>query len=196
MVSAAVMDLGSVSSFRSGEQTHSSSGLYIDLHEGLEILRGEGRWHRFEGIIGSSRAIREVLDQVLTVAPAEVHGPHRRGNRHRKGTCRACHPHAGRAPGLPVCKVKLRCNSGEAARKRTCLGTTRVHSPKLLRRDWADLRPRMAATLFLDEVLPPGTVISVLRGTSIVGCRLNGTRSIMKPGKRRFPSQEPSNDQK
>jgi hypothetical protein len=194
MVSAAVMDLGSVSSFRSGEQTHSSSGLYIDLHEGLEILRGEGRWHRFEGIIGSSRAIREVLDQVLTVAPAEVHGPHR--NRHRKGTCRACHPHAGRAPGLPVCKVELRCNSGEAARKRTCLGTTRVHSPKLLRRDWADLKPRMAATLFLDEVLPPGTVISVLRGTSIVGCRLNGTRSIMKPGKRRFPSQEPSNDQK
>ena len=171
MVSAAAMDFGSVSSFRSGEQTHSSFGLYIDLHEGLEILRGQGGWHRFEGIIGSSRAIREVLDQVLTVAPAKVHGPHRGRNRHRKGTYRPCHPHAERTPGLSVCKVELRCNSGGATRKRTCLGTKTVHSPKLLRRDWADLRPRMAATLFLDEVLPPGTVISVLRGTSIVGCR-------------------------
>jgi len=107
MVRAAVMDFGSVSSFRSGEQTHSSFGLYIDLHEGLEILRGQGGWHRFEGIIGSSRAIREVLDQVLTVAPAEVHGPHRRRNRHRKGTYRACHPHAGRRRACPF--VKLNC---------------------------------------------------------------------------------------
>ena len=106
MVSAAAMDFGSVSSFRSGEQTHSSFGLYIDLHEGLEILRGQGGWHRFEGIIGSSRAIREVLDQVLTVAPAEVHGTHRRRTRHRRETCRACRTQSERR-ACPF--VKLNC---------------------------------------------------------------------------------------
>jgi transcriptional regulator with GAF, ATPase, and Fis domain len=69
MESAAVIDFGSVSSFRSGEHARSSFGSYVDLDEQLEILSSDGCCDGFEGIIGSSRALRLVLDHVLTVGP-------------------------------------------------------------------------------------------------------------------------------
>ena len=69
MESAAVIDFGSVSSFRNGEHARSSFGSYVDLDEQLEIFSSDGCCDGFEGIIGSSRALRLVLDHVLTVGP-------------------------------------------------------------------------------------------------------------------------------
>ena len=46
-------------------------GSYIDLAEQLAPLRGGKGWNQFEGIIGSSKALRAVLDQVRTVAPTD-----------------------------------------------------------------------------------------------------------------------------
>jgi formate hydrogenlyase transcriptional activator len=46
--------------------------LYVDLHQHLELQpnASEG-WNELEGIVGSSRALRGVLDQVRTVAPTD-----------------------------------------------------------------------------------------------------------------------------
>ena len=48
------------------------SGPYIQLGEHLTPQRpSEEGWHQFEGIVGSSHALRVVLDQVCTVAPTD-----------------------------------------------------------------------------------------------------------------------------
>jgi len=44
-------------------------GLRIDVEEQLEASRNGNTWNEFDGIIGSSQALRGVLDQVRTVAP-------------------------------------------------------------------------------------------------------------------------------
>jgi formate hydrogenlyase transcriptional activator len=69
MKRATVIDFGSGSSFRSVEHARSSFGSYVDLDEQLEISWGEGCCDGFEGIIGSTRSMRLVLDHVLTVGP-------------------------------------------------------------------------------------------------------------------------------
>jgi formate hydrogenlyase transcriptional activator len=55
-------------------EPHAESGLgsYIDLDELLESSQGNGESSNgFNGIVGSSRALRGVLDQVRTVAPTD-----------------------------------------------------------------------------------------------------------------------------
>jgi formate hydrogenlyase transcriptional activator len=44
---------------------------YLDLDGQIDISRRNGLSSEFEGIIGSSQALREVLDQVRTVAPTD-----------------------------------------------------------------------------------------------------------------------------
>jgi transcriptional regulator with AAA-type ATPase domain len=70
MKKATVMHFGSVSSFREGEPALSSCGSYVDLDEHPGTLWREGCYDAFEGIAGARPALREVLDQVLTVGPA------------------------------------------------------------------------------------------------------------------------------
>jgi transcriptional regulator with GAF, ATPase, and Fis domain len=51
------------------KSAHSSPGQFIDLDEQLEVCRSEVWRNEFEGIIGTSRELREVLEQVRIVAP-------------------------------------------------------------------------------------------------------------------------------
>jgi transcriptional regulator with GAF, ATPase, and Fis domain len=51
-------------------EAESPCGSYIDLDE-LRSLQGNGGRNEFEGIVGSSRALRGVLDQIRTVAPTD-----------------------------------------------------------------------------------------------------------------------------
>ena len=67
MASAAVIDFGSVSGHCGDDEAHSLIGSYIDLDDQLEISR-RGCSKGFEAIIGSSRPLLEVLDQVRMVA--------------------------------------------------------------------------------------------------------------------------------
>jgi formate hydrogenlyase transcriptional activator len=69
MERAAVTDFGLASSFWNGEHARSSFGSYVDVDEQLEIFCREGCCDGFEGIIGSSRSLRLVLDHVQTVGP-------------------------------------------------------------------------------------------------------------------------------
>jgi formate hydrogenlyase transcriptional activator len=69
MEGAAVMDLGSVSGFRSGEQARSSFGSLVGVDDQLEIFCRAGCFDGFEGIIGSTGSMRLVLDHVMTVGP-------------------------------------------------------------------------------------------------------------------------------
>jgi len=64
-----LLDSGSVSSFQSGEHAHLSFGSHVDLDEQLEIVTREACCDSVEGMVGTSLALREVLDQVLTVGP-------------------------------------------------------------------------------------------------------------------------------
>ena len=67
MASAAVIDFGSVSGHCGDDEAHSLIGSYIDLDDQLEISRRKCS-NGFEAIIGSSRPLLEVLDQVRMVA--------------------------------------------------------------------------------------------------------------------------------
>jgi formate hydrogenlyase transcriptional activator len=69
MERAAVLESGSVSSFQTGERTRLSFGSHVDLDERLEIFTREACCDSVEGIVGTSPALREVFDQVLTVGP-------------------------------------------------------------------------------------------------------------------------------
>ena len=68
MGSAAVIDFDFISAHVADTRTQPLFGSHIDLDEQLEFARRE-RCGGFEPIIGSSRALRQVLDQVRTVAP-------------------------------------------------------------------------------------------------------------------------------
>lgn len=65
------MHLGSVLSFPKGEHALLSGGSYIDLHEQLGTFGREGCQDGFEGIVGASPLLRDVLDQILTVGPTD-----------------------------------------------------------------------------------------------------------------------------
>jgi formate hydrogenlyase transcriptional activator len=69
MATATALDFSSVSSFMGDERAHASFGSFIDLDEQLEISQRNVRRNEFGGIIGSSRELREVLEQVRIVAP-------------------------------------------------------------------------------------------------------------------------------
>jgi len=69
MASAAVIDFDSIPNFRSGERAYPPFEAYIDIDEQLETCRCTEWCNQFEGIIGSSQMLREVLEQVRTVAP-------------------------------------------------------------------------------------------------------------------------------
>lgn len=69
MASATALDFGTVSSFCGDERDHASFRSFIDLDERLEMSHGNVWRNGFEGIIGSSRELRAVLEQVRIVAP-------------------------------------------------------------------------------------------------------------------------------
>lgn len=71
-MATAVMDFASVSSLRDKESAHLSIGSFIDLDQQLEISGNKVRCDEFEGIVGSGRQLREVLDQVRIVAPTSA----------------------------------------------------------------------------------------------------------------------------
>jgi formate hydrogenlyase transcriptional activator len=54
-------------------RTHAASGcgLYIDLNESLNSSHGKAPSHEFEGVVGSSQSLSDVLDQIRTVAPTD-----------------------------------------------------------------------------------------------------------------------------
>jgi formate hydrogenlyase transcriptional activator len=62
-------NFGSVSSLLDTEQAHSSIGSLIHLGQQLEAARGKVWRNESHGIIGSSRELRDVLEQVRIVAP-------------------------------------------------------------------------------------------------------------------------------
>jgi formate hydrogenlyase transcriptional activator len=68
-MATAAIDLSSVLSQRDKARVHSSFGSFIDLDEQLEAFRGKVWCNEFEGIIGSSPGVREVLEQIRVVAP-------------------------------------------------------------------------------------------------------------------------------
>jgi transcriptional regulator with GAF, ATPase, and Fis domain len=51
------------------KSAHASSGQFVDFDEQLEVCRSEVWRNEFEDIIGTSRALGEVLEQVRIVAP-------------------------------------------------------------------------------------------------------------------------------
>ena len=93
-------------------------GSYINLDEQLDALEegGEGSGE-FEGIIGSSRSLRETLEQVRTVAPTDstvlIEGETGTGKELRAG-----YPHAEPAAEPSVHEAKLRRHPGGAAGER------------------------------------------------------------------------------
>jgi formate hydrogenlyase transcriptional activator len=62
----------SLSSLSRDRQDRSSVGSYIDLSQHLPSSRCDGRRDLLDGIVGISRRLREVLDQVLLVAPTDA----------------------------------------------------------------------------------------------------------------------------
>jgi len=88
--------------------TESRGSSYIDLDEQLEAWQrtGEGR-NEFEGIVGSSRALCEVLDHIRTVAPTDstvlIEGETGTG---KEAIANAIHAHSSRR-NRPL--VKLNC---------------------------------------------------------------------------------------
>jgi transcriptional regulator with GAF, ATPase, and Fis domain len=68
-MAAAAIDFGSVSSLWDKERAHSSIAPFIDLEEQVEVCRGKVWCNEYEGIVGLSRELREVLEQVRIVAP-------------------------------------------------------------------------------------------------------------------------------
>jgi formate hydrogenlyase transcriptional activator len=69
VASATALDFGSFSSFSSNERAHASFRAFIDLDQRLEMSQGNAWRNEFEGIIGSSKKLQEVLQQVRIVAP-------------------------------------------------------------------------------------------------------------------------------
>ena len=68
MATAAVIDFGSFSSLSGAERVQSRLGSRIELSEFVDS-GCDGSSNEFEGIVGSSPALRGVLDQVRIVAP-------------------------------------------------------------------------------------------------------------------------------
>jgi formate hydrogenlyase transcriptional activator len=68
MATAAVIDFGSFSSLSGTERVQSEVASRIELSEFVES-GGDRCSNEFEGIVGSSQALRALLDQVRTVAP-------------------------------------------------------------------------------------------------------------------------------
>jgi formate hydrogenlyase transcriptional activator len=68
MASISVVNSGSVSSLSAGEVVRLGQGR-VDLGNQQQSSQLHQRWNECEGIVGSCRALREVLEQVRTVAP-------------------------------------------------------------------------------------------------------------------------------
>jgi formate hydrogenlyase transcriptional activator len=68
MATAALIDFRSFSSRSGDERFHSNSGSRTERSEFVDS-RGDRETNEFEGIVGSSPALRDVLDQVRIVAP-------------------------------------------------------------------------------------------------------------------------------
>jgi formate hydrogenlyase transcriptional activator len=69
MASATAFDFGSFSGFRDDERPSESFGSWIDLNKQFESLPANAGCNESGGIVGSSRELRKVLEQVRIVAP-------------------------------------------------------------------------------------------------------------------------------
>ena len=67
------------------KSAHASSGQFVDFDEQLEVCRSEVWRNEFEDIIGTSRALGEVLEQVRIVAPTGIRRWTERKSGHRVG---------------------------------------------------------------------------------------------------------------
>jgi transcriptional regulator with GAF, ATPase, and Fis domain len=89
-----------------GTKTESGYSAYIDLDELLQPYQGnEEGCNGFEGVVGSSRAFRGVLDQIRAVAPTHSTAP-RRGDGHRQRGRRDCNSRTQQPPQSPLRPVE------------------------------------------------------------------------------------------
>jgi len=151
MASAAVIDFGSIPNLRSSERAYPPFESYIDIDEQLKIWRRTEWCNQFEGIIGSSQTLRQVLEQVRTVAPTGstvlIEGETGTG---KELIANAIHTHSERR-GRPF--VKLNCAAiPEGLLESELFGHEKGAFTGALSQRVGRFEAANGGTLFLDEI--------------------------------------------
>ena len=119
----------------------------------------------FEGIVGNSQKLRDVIERVKLVAPSQGHHPHRGRDGLGQGADRAGHPPGQSAGAGAVHRGALRGAAADACWKASSSATSAARSPARPSGASAASRRPNGGTLFLDEIgeISPATQVKLLR---------------------------------
>jgi formate hydrogenlyase transcriptional activator len=137
---------------------------YIDLEEQLEVTRSQEGYSEFEGVVGSSEAFREVLEQVRVVAPTDstvlIEGETGTG---KEVIANTIHVRSKRR-GRPL--IKVNCAAiPEGLLESELFGHERGAFTGALAQRVGRFEAANGGTLFLDEIgdIPPALQAKLLR---------------------------------